>query len=83
MTTREEIDLMTRRINKCMGETREFYHVVKGDSRWHLRDESGRGYFTTRTKNEMVQVLTALLMGIDLGLTRAAVNHGWQPLSND
>lgn len=83
MTTREEIDMLTRRINKRVGETREFYHVINGNSRWHLRDESGRAYFSTRTKNDMVQLLSALLMGLDLGLTRAAVNHGWASISND
>jgi hypothetical protein len=77
MTTREDIDMLTRRINKCMGETREFYHVINGNCRWHLRDESGREYFSTRTKNDMVQLLSALLMGMDLGLSRANVNSGW------
>lgn len=83
MTIREEIDLLTRRLNKRLGESREFYHVINGNSRWHLRDESGREYFSTRTKNDMVQLLNALLMGLDLGLTRAAVNHGWASTSND
>lgn len=82
MTTREEIDMLTRRINKRMGETREFYHVINGNSRWHLRDESGREYFSTRTKNDMVQLLNALLMGMDLGLSRANVNSGWPTVFN-
>lgn len=72
MTTREEIDMMTRVINKRLGETREFYHVINGNTRWHLRDEDGGQYFSTRTKNDMVQLLKALLMGLDLELTRAA-----------
>ena len=82
MATREEIDMMTRRINKRLGETREFYHVINGNTRWHLRDESGREYFSTRTKNDMVQLLNALLMGMDLGLSRANVNSGWPTVFN-
>ena len=83
MITREDIDSQTRRINKCMGETREFYHVINGNCRWHLRDESGREYFTTASKAEMSRVLEAMLLGINLGLTRAAVNHCWTPLNQE
>jgi hypothetical protein len=83
MTTREDIDMLTRRINKCMGETREFYHVINGNCRWHLRDESGREYCTTSSKAEMVRVLEAMLLGINLGLSRAAVNHGWNAINEE
>lgn len=76
MATREELNTLTKIINKRLGATIDYYHVRKCGSSFIMVDETGREYLNAKSKTQMYQLLGAFIDGMQIMSANKEATNG-------